>query len=39
VSKGQVELGRERQVGDYMSRLTEIPEMLRHNKTRDKGTN
>lgn len=36
LSKGQVGLGRKREVGGYGVRLTEIPEVLRGTETRDK---
>lgn len=38
MSKGQAGLGKERQIGGYVIRLTEIPKMQRYKKTRGKGT-
>lgn len=38
MSKGQAGPGRKREVGGYMLGLPKIPEMLRCEETRDKGT-
>ena len=39
LSKGQMGPGKERKVGGYGIRLTEIPKILRYKETRGKGTN
>lgn len=37
MSKGQVGPGREREIRDYVIRLTDIPKILRCKETRGKG--